>query len=204
MTTYALPTVTGLATFNLTPQTRVATSQSPFSYKRQVLTYPGQRWAVSASIPKLNRDSVDIWRAFFTRLNGGEHTFLLGDPLSSTPKGEGGGAPVRLNGAASVGDSLINVDNATTSQSGWLLAGDYIQIGTGENARLYMVVSDVSTNGSGEATINIWPNLQQSASDNQSIAINGAQGCFFLEGAPTFETDDNSFTRVSFTAASVV
>ena len=157
MTTYALPTVTGLATFNLTPQTRVATSQSPFSYKRQVLTYPGQRWAVSASIPMLNRDSADIWRAFFTRLNGGEHTFLLGDPLSSTAKGEAGGTPL-INGTLAVGASIVTIDGATTSQSNWLMAGDYIQVGTGESARLYMVVSDVSTNGSGEASVNIWPN----------------------------------------------
>lgn len=203
MTTYALPTVTGLATFNLTPQTRVATSQSPFSYKRQVLTYPGQRWAVSASIPMLNRDSADIWRAFFTRLNGGEHTFLLGDPLSSTAKGEAGGTPL-INGTLAVGASIVTIDGATTSQSNWLMAGDYIQIGTGENARLYMVVSNVSTNGSGEASVSIWPNLQIAPSDNDAVIVSNPQGCFFLEGAPTFETDDNSFTRVSFTAASVV
>ena len=203
MTTYALPTVTGLATFNLTPQTRIATSQSPFSYKRQVLTYPGQRWAVSASIPMLNRDSADIWRAFFTRLNGGEHTFLLGDPLSSTAKGEAGGTPL-INGTLAVGASIVTIDGTTTSQSNWLMAGDYIQIGTGENARLYMVVANASTNGSGEASVSIWPNLQIAPSDNDAVIVSSPQGCFFLEGAPTFETDDNSFTRVSFTAASVV
>jgi hypothetical protein len=124
--------------------------------------------------------------------------------LNSAPKGQGGGNPVRINGAASVGASLINVDNATTSQTDWLLAGDYIQIGTGENARLYMVVSDADTNGSGEATIQIWPNLQQAVVDNQSIGINGAVGCFFLNAPPTFETDNNSFTRISFSASSVV
>lgn len=203
MTTYALPTVTGLATFNLTPQTRVATSQSPFSYKRQVLTYPGQRWAVDASIPMLNRDSADIWRAFFTRLNGGEHTFLLGDPLSSTPKGEGGGTPL-MDGGATVGTSTLSIDGASISQTDWLMAGDYIQLGSGENARLYMVVSDVDTTITGKANIPIWPSLQIAPSDNDPLTVSGAQGCFFLNGPPTFETDNNSFTRISFSASSVV
>ena len=203
MTTYALPTVTGLATFNLTPQTRVATSQSPFSYKRQVLTYPGQRWAVDASIPMLNRDSADVWRAFFTKLNGGEHTFLLGDPLSSAAKGSAGGTPL-VNGTLAVGATILTIDGASTTQTGWLLAGDYVQLGSGENARLYMVTSDVNTNGSGEASIPIWPALQIAPSNNDSVTVSSAQGCFFLNGSPTFETDNNSFTSISFSASSVV
>ena len=203
MTTYSLPTVTGLATFKLTPQSRNAVSQSPFSFSRQVLTYPGQRWVVEASIPMLNRDSADIWRAFFTRLNGQQHTFLLGDPLSATAKGEAGGTPL-INGSLSVGDSIVTVDGASTTQTDWLMAGDYIQLGSGENARLYMVVSDVDTNGSGEASINIWPNLQIAPSDNDSVTISSAQGCFALSGPPTFSTDVNSFTTLTFNAASVV
>jgi hypothetical protein len=203
MANYTLPTNIGFARFNLTRTSRNAVSESPFTFAQQVLTYPGQRWVADVTLPPLDRAQLDVWRAFFAKLNGREHTFNLGDPLSETPKGSAGGTPV-VNGASQTGSSLV-IDGATPSQTGWLLAGDYIQLGTGGDARLYMVTDDVNSDGSGNVTIPIWPDLQIIPSDNDSVIVSNTVGTFRLTSDDTsFETNSNSFSTISFNAVSVV
>jgi hypothetical protein len=203
MANYTLPTNIGFARFNLTRASRTAISESPFTYSQQVLSYPGQRWVADVALPPLDRSDVDVWRAFFVKLNGRENTFNMGDPLSKEPKGSAGGTPL-VNGANQSGGSLV-VDGASTSQTGWLLAGDYIQLGTGATARLYMVTDDVDTDGSGNATIPIWPNLQIIPSDNDSVTLTNTVGTFRLTSDETsFETNSNSFSTISFNAVSLV
>lgn len=203
MAHYTLPTVTGLQTFNLTPENRSALTSSPFTLKEQVLTYSGQRWMAYVETPNLNRDSADIWRAFLTKLNGPENTFSLGDPLSGSAKGSLGGTPV-VDGGSQTG-STLNVTGATPSVTGWLLQGDYIQLGTGEDARLYMVTEDADTDGSGDVTLSLWPNLQVSPSDTDSVITSNPVGAFRLVNNPlNFNTNYQSQTLISFTAVSLV
>lgn len=97
------------------------------------------------------------------------------------------------------------MDGCPLSQTDWLKAGDYIQLGTGGDARLFMVTDDVDSNGSGEATINIWPDINVAYADNTSVVVSNTVGAFRLtQDRITFDTDNNSFTRVSFSAVSVV
>jgi len=203
MANYTLPDNIGFESFSLTRETKSAASSSPFTFKEQILVYPGQRWVASASLPPLERAKADVWRAWLTKLNGLEHTFTMGDPLSATPKGSAGGTPL-LAGASQVGSS-IDIDGASSSQTGWLLAGDFIQLGTGANARLYMVTDDVDTDGSGNATINIWPNIRVAFADNTAVVTSNTVGAWRLNSASvSFQTDSNSFTQISFSANSVV
>lgn len=204
MANYALPTsIYGFSSFALTRETKVAVSSSPFTFKEQILVYPGQRWKASVSLPPMPREDADVWRAWLTKLSGLENTFNMGDPLSAEPKGSAGGTPL-VAGANQIGNSL-DIDGATSSQTGWLLAGDYIQLGTGSDARLYMVIGDVDTDGSGNATISIWPNIRTAFADNTPVVTSDTVGTWRLDSnSTTFQTSENSFTRISFSANSVV
>jgi hypothetical protein len=203
MANYTLPTNIGFARFNLTRASRNAVSESPFTFSQQVLTYPGQRWVADVTLPPLDRVQLDVWRAFFAKLNGRENTFNMGDPLSKTAKGSAGGNPL-VNGASQSGSNLV-VDGASTSQTGWLLAGDYIQLGTDATARLYMVTDDVDTDGSGNATIPIWPDLQITPANNDAVVVSNTVGTFRLTSDEvSFETNSNSFSNISFNAVSIV
>jgi hypothetical protein len=91
MANYTLPTNIGFARFNLTRASRNAVSESPFTFSQQVLTYPGQRWVADVTLPPLDRVQLDVWRAFFAKVNGQRNTFNMGDPLSEDPKGSAGG-----------------------------------------------------------------------------------------------------------------
>jgi hypothetical protein len=122
-------------------------------------------------------ESIDIAEeliAFKLDLNGIEGTFLMGDPLHSTPRGSWLGAP-QVNGANQVGRSLV-VDGFSITATG--KQGDYFQLGTGENSRLYKLVKSFTANGLGQATLEFWPTLRLSPSDNQSLITSDAKGIF--------------------------
>ena len=116
--------------------------------------------------------------AALTSLNGKQGTFLLGDPLGATPRGSASGSPV-VDGANQSGLTL-DTRGWTANATGVLLPGDYIQIGTGSGARLYKAMTQVDADGSGHATIDIWPNLRDSPTDGQSLILNDTVGQFRL------------------------
>jgi hypothetical protein len=133
------PTTVGFESIQLRAFNAVATSQSPFTYKQQVIAHTGQKWEASVSIPSVLRDLAEPWVAFLTALKGQRGTFLLGDPLGATPRGTVSGA-VTLTGNA--GDETVDV-----VMTGSLLAGDYIQLGASSSAKLHKVLVDQTGSG---------------------------------------------------------
>lgn len=199
-----IPNVVGFESFSILPQSRVALDESPFSFKQQTIKYPGQRWLVTASTPLLNRASIDPWRAFIAQANGTENTFSLGDPLSTSAKGSLGGSPV-VDGGSQTG-STLDVRGCSANITGWALSGDYFSIGGSQNSRLYMITEDADTDGSGNVTLSIWPDVQNEPSDGSALTFSSPTGAFRLitGGAVPINTNNQSFTRVEFTATSVV
>lgn len=176
-----LPTITGIQSISLRARTATAISRSPFTYKEQVLSHQGQRWEAEVSLPPMKRAAAEEWVAFLVSLKGQFGTFLLGDPSAATPRGSAStsaGTPL-VNGASQTGDTLA-IDGLPTSVTGYLLAGDYIRVGTGSASRLYKVLQNVNTNSSGQATLDIFPTLRASPSDNQTVFVSSAKGVFRL------------------------
>ena len=160
------PTTIGFESIELRAVNATITSQSPFSYKQQVISHTGQRWEASVSIPSVLRDLAEPWAAFLTALKGQTGTFLLGDPLSATPRGTV--SSCTLTGTA--GDESVAV-----TMTGSLLAGDYIQLGSGTTARLHKVLVDQS----GSGTLEIWPALRSTYS-SATVTTTNAKGVFRL------------------------
>jgi hypothetical protein len=124
---------------------------------------------------------MEPWVAFLLSLKGQYGTFLLNDPNCATPRGSAGstpGTPV-VKGAGQTGDEL-DIDGLPLSATGYLLAGDYIQLGSGASATLHKVLANVNSNGSGEATLDIWPSLRSSPADNATVTLSSAKGVFRL------------------------
>jgi hypothetical protein len=110
------------------------------------------------------------WIAFFMALRGQANVFQLEDSLAIAPQGSGAGTPL-VNGASQSGFTL-NTKGWTAGASGVLKPGDWLQIGY----RAYRVIlSQVDANGSGNATINIYPPLRESPSDGDSINLNNVK-----------------------------
>ena len=188
--TYPLntPTTIGIESIELRAMNAVAVSQSPFTYKQQVIAHQGQIWSASVSIPSVRRDLAADWKAMLVALKGSVGTFLLGDPDYVTPRGTVSGTPT-LSGTA--GDSTVSV-----TMTGTLLAGDYIQLGTGSAARLHQVLVDQS----GSGNLEIWPDLRSTYS-GETVIYSSPKGVFRLGNSTTSWSIDNaSFYGISFEA----
>jgi len=182
------PTTIGIESIELRAMNAVAVSQSPFTYKQQVISHQGQIWSASVSIPSVRRDLAADWKAMLVALKGSVGTFLLGDPDYATPRGTVSGTPT-LSGTA--GDSTVSV-----TMTGTLLAGDYIQLGTGSAARLHQVLVDQS----GSGNLEIWPDLRSTYS-GETVIYSSPKGVFRLGNNTTSWSIDNaSFYGISFDA----
>ena len=191
--TYPLstPTTIGIAQIELRAANTTSTSASPFTYKQQVISYGGQQWSASVSIPSVRRDLAAPWKAMLIALKGQVKTFLLGDPDYVTPQGTA--TTGTLTGA-------VATDSVTVTLDGTLLAGDYIQLGTGANAKLHTVLQDQSGNG----TLEIWPALRQ-AYTNETIVLASPKGVFRLsESVTSWSINNVSAYGISFEAVEVI
>ena len=196
MANYTFPSV-GLRSMNIRARNVVSVSSSPFTGQQQIYKHPGQWWEAEISLPPLKRDEAEQVAAFLIKLNGQYNTFLLGDPANAAPRGVGTGTPV-VQGGSQTGTSLVT-DGWTTSTTGILKAGDWIQLGSGSATRLHKVLDDVNSDGSGAATLNIWPALRSSPSDNATITVNSPKGIWRLaSNEVNYSIDEASVYGITF------
>jgi hypothetical protein len=130
-------------------------------------------------------------------------SFLLYDPLNTTPRGALGGSPV-VNQSGQVGGSL-SIRNCSNSVTGWLKAGDYIQLGSVGSATLHKVLTDVDTNASGQATIDLWPYVRTAPTDGDDVITSNCVGRFRLNsGQQDWTINSASIYGITFAALEVV
>jgi hypothetical protein len=193
------------STFNLNDIVEV--SESPFSFSEQVAEYSASRWEGSVTLRLMNRSQVAEIQAFLLKLRGRYGTFLYGDPdyLALGARGTASGTPLVNGSGFTQGDTTIAIDGFTASESNVLRAGDYIQFGTGENARLHFVTEDTNSDGSGNASVSFMPALKDDLSDNDPVVITGAKGVFRLtDNVRGWSSDKSSVYSVSFSFTEVV
>ena len=188
----SLPTSIGIESIELRAVNAVATSQSPFTYKQQIVAHQGQRWEASISVASnIRRDLAAQWKAFLTALKGQQGTFLLGDPDYATPQGDV--SACTLTGSA--GDESV-----TVTMTGSLLAGDYIQLGSGASARLHQVLQDQTGNG----TLEIWPKLRDDYT-SATVIFSNAKGVFRLtNNISSWSINNSSAYGIGFEAVEAI
>jgi hypothetical protein len=198
----AFPTQTGIAQVQLIASDVVSVTESPFTLSQQVVRHAGARWSATINIPPVKRSDAEYWNSFLLRLRGQFGTFLVGDPNAATPRGSASsaaGTPV-VNGASQIGNNL-NIDGLPASATGYLKAGDYIQLGTGATSRLYKVLEDVNSNGSGQATLNLWPDLRSSPANDATVVVSNAKGLFRLaQNDASWTIGNDGFYSITFSA----
>ena len=185
------PTTIGIESIELRAINAVATSQSPFTYKQQIVAHQGQRWEASVNIPPVRKDLAAEWKAFLVSLKGQTGTFLLGDPDYATPRGTI--SSCTLSGNA--GD-----ETATVVMTGSLLAGDYIQLGIGTSAKLHQVLVDQTGNGD----LEIWPKLRSDYTD-ETVIFTNPKGVFRLrDNFTSWSINSSSAYNINFEAIEVI
>ena len=203
----SLPTTIGIAEIELRANNVVGVSQSPFTYKQQIVQHQGQRWEASVSIPPVRKDLAEEWIAFLISLKGPVGTFYLGDPNMATPRGTIlSGTTVTLDSAAAAGDETVALTKgAGPAKSNVFLPGDYIQIGTGSGRTLHKVLNTVDWDANGDGTADIWPHIRGTVASGTSVVHQSTTGKFRLTSGLTSWSINNASTYgISFDAVEVI
>lgn len=146
---------------------------SPLSGSTQTLALPGQRWEFTFTYPMIARDDADLVMVFLAQLRGMAGRFKAGNPARRYPRGAAGGTPV-VAGAGQTGISL--------NTSGWpvstpvLKAGDFLEV----NGELKLVTADVTSSGTGTASVAFEPPLRASPADAAAIVTSDPGATFRL------------------------
>jgi hypothetical protein len=175
----SLPTFPGWSKVVLGATNIVGLSRSPFTNQQQVYQWPGEYWSVDISMPPMPKSTAEAWINFLVSLRGTLGTFYIGDVDRGTPRGVATGTPV-VNGAQGSMSTTLATKGWTAGVTGIFLAGDFIQLGTGAQQRIYKVLTNANSDGSGNATFDIFPILREGVSNNQPITLLNTQGTFRL------------------------
>ena len=194
-----LPTATGIRTQNFTLTRAVAVTTSPFTFQTQVHQHQGEFWQTVISLPPMLRANANLWLSFLLQLRGRRGTFKIGDQDAKSITGAATGT-IRVNGASQTGNQVA-LDGFANSTSNVFKAGDYIQIGS----YLYMVIENVTSNGSGEANVKIEPALRQgieTIADDATVIYSNTTTLMRLDSNETgWNTDEVSKYGISFSAS---
>lgn len=192
----SLPNQTSIRSIDITAINAVAYSRSPFTFAGQAQTYSGQMWQADISLKPMRREDAEEWVAWLISLRGQHGTFLLSDPVSNSIRGTATAATI----SGSAGDQTVT---ATVTSGSTLLAGDFIQLGTGADATLHKVLEDYTGTGSG-ANLEIWPALRKSRS-GVSADLTSAAGLFRLaSNETTYSVSQLAIYGISFGAIEAV
>jgi len=149
-------------------QRAVAKSESPFTFGAQVHEFTGAKWYSTVTLPPMNRSQASEWQSFFMQLHGTKGTFLMGDPDASAVQGTVSNT-IAVSADHAVGAYDVTVDGTDTSESQLFKKGDYVQFNSGATSKLHMIIADVASNGSGEATLTIEPPLSATLANNATV-----------------------------------
>lgn len=191
--------VPGYRSLSILPENSVGRAESKFNYKQQIYKNSGQRWVLNIQWPTLTREQGNALKAFIVSLNGSVGTFIAGDFLNSLPLGVAGGT-ILVNGNNQTGQELI-IDGITpVNTAGVFKAGDFIQVGS----YMYMILKDVTSSAGGGATLDIWPSLRSSPSDNAVVTYVNPKSLWRLTENSGWEVDEAGFYDFSIEAIEAI
>lgn len=139
---------------------------------RQVRSRGGHAWQIELNYGAMTRANFEPLLAFLTKQAGQYGTFDLSLSTPFATRGTGSGTPL-VNGSSQTGTSLIT-DGWSNSQT-VMKVGDFFTVAG--DSKVYKLTEDVTSNGSGAATMTFFPALRRSPADNAVIAVSPTFRC---------------------------
>ena len=172
------------------------------SGKKQVRQIGSQYFSFTVQMPPLQREKAQEVFAFLQKQKGSFEDFTIVAPLDNLGAGKAE-TDIQVVGAHTSGDASIVLDGFTASQTSALKAGDIIKFAN--HSKVYMVQSDIDSDGAGALTVLISPNLVASLADNEAVTVNKPSFTVYLENNEImYSTDASGFYSISFDVREVI
>jgi hypothetical protein len=149
------------------------------SGRRQARQIDGQRFRLRVRFPVMTRSEFAPINAFVMKQRSQMESFQYVPPTIDDVLGVASGV-ISVNGAILAGVTSVAIDGMANSTSGVFKAGDYFRF-TGQT-KVYMVMADVSSNGSGQGTLTFEPPLRANVADNAVLIYSNVDFTVGLTG----------------------
>jgi hypothetical protein len=144
---------------------------------RQVLSSNRGWWECSITMPPIVGDSaVSPWRSFIAQARGSTNDFQI--PVHPTAQSTASETAL-VNGADQTGRT-ITADGFAASTT-VLTAGQYVTIGN----QLLQLTADITSDGSGNATLQFEPPIRTAPADNAAIEYKNPYALMYFVEEPT-------------------
>ncbi len=151
-----------------------ASAYAKSSFTRRIVTqeYEGDAWTLTLGYRGLTREKAQPVLAFKDSLRGPIGTFVMKFPGYDAPLGaaKNVASSPSVNGSGQAGSKTLTIGSATPSVEDWLLEGDIIQVGPASRPHWHRVLTNVDTDSSGEATIDVAPRIREDTLDGDLIS----------------------------------
>ena len=183
MTTFIpSPAALAFAELSLSARDTLAEQRSVYSGAESRLDWAGERWELTISTPPSRWDAAAEIEAWADRLRAGDAVARIRLDLSMPRRGTTAAATVTVSGAHTAGGRSLAVTGLGASAT--LLAGSLI---ADPDRRLHRLRASVTANGSGAATLDLFPRLRAAYSGGQAWRLAGGDGVvgnFRLQNRP--------------------
>lgn len=157
------------------------TNVSDWTGRRQTVASGRGWWEAQITFPPIvGSTSINAWRSFIAKARGAANDFQV--PVDPVAQSAATATPL-VNGAGQLGRTL-NTDGWPTSTT-VLQAGQYVTI----NNQLLQLTENVTSNGSGVATLTFEPPIRVSPSDNAAIEFKNPYCLMYLVEEPTLSVE---------------
>lgn len=194
MATLTFPNITpDTLEFGIRYNTQVSTTS--LSGITQTVELPGARWFGRMTFRDLTPTDSAALKAFLLELRGSSGRFYFGDLSNTDP------FDTSLSGTFSIETGstprILNV----TPGAGAFSVGDYIQIGTGANQELKMVIAET---GSSPQQLTVEPLVRRTDYVGQNVTYSSPKGIFLLDADDLARWSVSSKAKLSDIAISFV
>lgn len=181
MTTITFPSTPKPQTMNWRLVQPAQNNVNAWTGARQVVASGRGWWECELMLPPIvGTDNFNAWRGFTAAMRGAANDVRIPvDPTAQSALTN----TVRVNGAGQYGRS-VNTDgwpNSTTV----LKAGQFVTI----DDQLLQLTADVTSNGSGEATLTFEPSLRVPTTDNGAVEYKNPTCLMYLQEEPSYSVE---------------
>lgn len=157
------------------------TNISSWTGERQTVSSNRGWWECNLVLPPIvGTNNVNVWRSFIAQARGSTNDFKV--PVDPTAQSNLVATPL-IKGAGQTGRSLLT--DGWPNSSTILRAGEYVTI----NNQLLQLTADITSNGSGEATIFFEPPVRSAPADNAAVEFKNPYCLMYLTDQPEMSVE---------------